>query len=205
MVAMLPQAGCPGQKRGFSYPFSIRSHRQHDAVIWLAVTVPIAVLEKPGKGIELAPGLGRLELEPRLASRLRGCPRSRKHRADRPAPAPIRRTAVRTGRLRNGSLARGRQGRNPCTERRPLPDRRAASGFTIGRFARFGIRRPGRHDRLVRNDRQRTGINQVAESLPRKDQDVRRQAATAPRRVAQPWRSRRHAMLPTRHARGKRR
>ena len=67
LVAMLPQANRPDQKGSVSHPLGVGPHRQHDAVIGLAVAVPVAALEKFDQGIKLAPGLGRFDLQARRA------------------------------------------------------------------------------------------------------------------------------------------
>ena len=71
MVAMLPQAGRPRQERRVADSFGVGPERQRDAVVGLAVAVPVAALEELGEGVELRPGRRRLfQRQPRLPRRL---------------------------------------------------------------------------------------------------------------------------------------
>src|SRR5262249_19574237 len=65
LVAMLTQAGGPGQERRVAEALGVFAQNRRDSVIGLPVSIPVSPLEELREGVELAPGGRWLELDTR--------------------------------------------------------------------------------------------------------------------------------------------
>ena len=174
LVAVLPQARRAGEEDRLAQELRVGPERQRDAMIGRAVTVPVPPLEKAGQRVELLPGLRRLERQ-RLFLGRGAVGRASESRAivDQHQGGPTKGEGHPVVAIPGHLIAEGRGDvGKPQRVGLGAPARVAGTGFSRLGGRQVGILRSRGQDQGLGQNSEGPSINQVAEAVAGKNEDI---------------------------------